>query len=404
MHKRGATPAMTAHGLRLAGGLLAALLLAACGSKQDVIEPVELPDYKPAVNIERLWVRRIGDGAEDFGLRLAPAVTGKAVFAVDGAGLVMALDHASGRTLWKQHTGKRFGAGPVAGYNQVFIGTRKGELLALSAEDGATQWSAQLTGELLAPPALDADIVVVKAGDGRIAAYERATGTLRWDYEAALPALTLRAASRPLLFADAVVTGLPSGMLLALARDNGRQLWERRLAEPSGKSELDRLVDAAGDAVVHQGRLYAATYQGRLVAIDLGNGSFAWQQPASSYRALAATGDTVYMVDTDSRVVAYRADDGVRLWTSEVLLGRQLTGITVLGDWLLAGDFEGWLHVLGRADGAVLGRQWVDGDGVATEPVVDEGLVYVQGKGGRVAALRITARDPNAVHDVWAEM
>lgn len=370
-----------------------AVLLAGCGDKEDIIEPVDLPDYEAAVKIDRLWTRRIGDGAEVFGLRLAPAPTGAAVFAVDQEGLVVALDRRDGDTLWKRRTGLPLGAGPAAAYNQVFIGSREGELLALSAETGATLWQAQLSGEVLAPPALDAELLVVRASDGKVSAFDRASGAPRWDYEGVLPALTLRAASRPLLFPDAVLVGFPSGILAALARDSGRLLWERRVAEPSGKSELDRLVDVAGDPVVDGERLFAATYQGRVVAFDLRTGTLLWQQPVSTFRRLAAGGGLLLVVDADSRLLALRAADGVQAWKSELLLGRQLTGATISGDYLYTGDFEGWLHVLNLADGTILGRRRIDGDGIAVEPVVDDGTVFVQGRGGKLAALQVKPRD-----------
>lgn len=373
--------------------LLPLVLLTACGDKRELLAPSPLPDFAPAVEIDRIWSANIGAGSPADGLRLLPALTGTAVYAADAEGLVIARERTSGRVLWKRKTAEPISAGPVVAYNQLFFGTREGALLVLSADDGSTLWTAALGGEVLAPPAVEGDAVVVRSTDGRTTLFDRTSGAMRWVHDGGNPALALRAASKPILLTDAVLVGLASGMLVMLDRVTGQVIWERRIAEPAGKSELDRLIDIAGDFVLVGDRIYAATYQGRIVALDLRSGQFVWQQPVSTFQSLAAAAGNVYVVDADGRVVAYRGADGVVLWRLESLLGRQLTGVAVLGDWLLVGDFEGYLHLIRQADGVIVGRRRIDRDGIVAAPVVDEDTVFVLGRGGKLAALKIEARD-----------
>ncbi|MFZ5755311.1 MAG: outer membrane protein assembly factor BamB [Pseudomonadota bacterium] len=372
-----------------ASWLVIPLLLAACSSKDALQEPSPLPDIKPLVKVDRLWSADTGAGNTGEGLGLVPAVTGTAVYAADEAGVVVAQDRERGKQLWRRALDTPVSAGPAVAYNQVFVGTREGEVLALSAGDGTLQWRTQLSGEVLAVPAVNGDAVAVRTTDGRIALIDRVSGMVRWTHDAGSAPLSLRAASAPLLLADAVLTGTSTGMLVALERTGGQVIWERRIAEPSGKSELDRLIDIAGDFVLDESRVYVATYQGRLVALDMLSGQFLWQQPLSTFRSLALAGDTVYAVDADSRIVSVRTADGVVLWRQEALLGRHATGASVQGDWLLVGDYEGWLHVIRRSDGVLVGRSKVDGDGLVVPAVADDGLVFALGRSGRLVALRL---------------
>lgn len=369
--------------------LLSLAWLAACGEKDALLAPAPLPAFEPAAKIVRLWSVDTGAGAAVVGLRLAPAVTGDAVYVVDARGRVSARARADGHELWRRNTGEAFSAGPVAGYGQLFAGTREGELVAMSATDGTVVWRAQLTGEVLAPPALDGDAVIVKSADGRVTLFDRASGAVRWVYDGGLPPLTLRASSRPLLLPDAAIVGLSSGVLVALERAGGQVIWERRVAEPAGKSELDRLVDIAGDFLLVGDRLHAASYQGSIVAMDLRSGQFEWQQPVSTFQPLAAGDGNIYVVDADSHIVAYRASDGVVVWRLESLRGRQVAGAAVTGSWLLVGDYQGWLHVIRQTDGMIVARLRVDRAGIAAVPVVDESTVFVLGQGGRLAALKV---------------
>lgn len=369
--------------------LMVALLLSACGAKEDVIEPSPLPDFSREAKLSTVWAADSGKGSASTGLRLQPAVTAQAVYTADEAGRLQAVVRGDGKRIWVRKTSLAFSAGPVAGYGQVIAGTREGELVAFSAESGEQLWKVQLGGEILSPPALDAESVAVKSTDGHLTLLERSSGRILWAHDAGVPVLTVRAASKPLLLADAVIAGMPSGVLLAIERSKGQVIWERRVAEPDGKSELDRLVDLAGDFLIQGDRLYAATYQGKAVAMDLRSGQFLWQQPFSTHQPLAASSDAIFGVDADGRIVAWRIGDGVPLWKQDLLLGRGLTGAAVRGAHLLIGDADGYLHVLRHADGVIVGRKRIDRDGIAVSPVVDEGQVFVLGRGGKLAALSV---------------
>lgn len=370
----------------LLGGIA---VLAACGGKDDVLRPAPLPDIKPEVHLEKAWSASVGGDGGATGVRLEPAINAQTVYAADARGRLSARNRANGNLLWSTDTSLAISAGPVAGYGQLFTGTREGELVAFSADDGHLLWRAQLGGELLAPPVVDGDDVVATATDGHVTLLDRTDGSVRWVYDGGAPPLALRAASRPLVLVDAVVAGLATGELVAIERASGKRIWERRIAEPEGKSELERLVDIAGDFLIVGDRLHAATFQGRVVAMDLGSGQFTWQQPFSTFRSLAYADGTLFAVDADSRVVAFRATDGVVLWRQEALLARGLTGCAVAGKYLLSGDFEGYVHVIRQADGVVVGRRRIDRDGIVATPVVDEGMAFVLGRGGKLAALKL---------------
>lgn len=372
--------------------LLMPLALVACSAKDDVLKPSPLPDFERTVDVKTLWRSSAGDGTPVAGARLAPAVTGTTVYVLDGEGLATALDRRTGKRLWRRDTGLAFSAGPVAAFNQLFAGTREGELVALSGEDGSLLWRVAVSGEVLAPPVVEGDLVIVKNAGGRLVAVERESGSVRWTWDSGAPTLALRASSRPVVVADAVLAGLPGGMIAAVAHADGKLLWERRVAEPEGTSELDRLVDVAGDFVLRGDRLYVAAWQGRLVSVDLRSGQLGWQQPFSTHRDLALADDTVYAIDADSRLVAWRGSDGVALWRVEAFLGRELAGVAVTGDYLVAGDLDGYLHVISREDGRIVGRKRLAGDAIQVTPVVDENVLFVQGRGGRIAAFQVVDR------------
>lgn len=74
------------------------------------------------------------------------------IFAADERGRVTAVDAESGDRLWQQDLETGVSSGLTAVANQVYLGTRNGEVLALSQSDGEVLWRSRVSSEVLAPP------------------------------------------------------------------------------------------------------------------------------------------------------------------------------------------------------------------------------------------------------------
>ena len=68
---------------------------------------------------------------------------------------------------------------------------------------------------------------------------------------------------------------------------------------------------------------------------------------------------------------------------------RGLTAVAAVGNYLVVGDDDGFVHVLAQSDGRLVGRRKLDGDGIRSRCVVAEDIVYCMGNGGNFDALQI---------------
>lgn len=370
--------------------LLPLLLVAACGSKPpEAVPPTPLAAFEARFTVKRLWHNDAGAGVRgQSSLQLAPAVSSRFVHVVDVRGRLQAFDRATGKRLWRRETGLRPG-GLTVGYGRVLIGTRDGELVSLQAEDGAEQWRVALSGEVLSAPALDGERVVVQTIDGRVMALDAATGAPQWMFEEVVPVLTLRGTSSPVIVGDQVLAAFASGKVVALDADNGLPLWERRIAEPSGRSELERMVDIDGGLVVENGGVFAASYQGQIAVVDQFGGRLFWERPMSSWQPMSSAAGTLFVADADGIVWAIDQRTGSALWKTEALRGRGLTGTAVHNGLVVVGDAEGYLHWLDTIDGTQVARRRFDPDGFAASPVVYDDVLHVFSRDGELAAYRI---------------
>lgn len=369
-----------------------ALLVSAC-SDDDVLPPNPLPDYEETVSIRKLWSDSVSDGAEDYFLTFSPAVTDAAVYSVARDGTVLKLDRKEGDEIWEVETELSISGGVAAGFGRVVFGTSNGETVALSEEDGKQLWRVSVAGQVLSAPGISPDRVVVQTIDGRLHGLNAETGEQVWLYDTSIPILTSRGEASPMILGNIVLAGFANGKMVALQASDGLVGWEKAVAEPQGRSELERLVDIDGRFDVEDTSVFAATLQGKVASFDIPSGRIAWSKPFSSHAGLSVSAGSLFAVTDDSDIVAMDVVDGSEHWRQDKLKRRAVTAPVAYGNFVVAGDFEGYLHWMDRETGQFVARVRVDSDGLRAAPVVVDGVVYVQANDGSLAAYEVESAD-----------
>jgi outer membrane protein assembly factor BamB len=381
---------------RKAGSLALALALGGCSwfGGPDVEPPAELVEFDPTAAITEVWSADIGKGPDRRFLRLAPVRHGDTLYVVDINGNVRALAQANGKERWHTDLGLEITGGVGFGDGLVLVASRKGVVVALDANQGGELWRAQAASEVLAPPAVGSGVVVVQSVDGKLTGLEGVTGKRLWILERSEPALSLRGTAAPVVLSDVVLSGFASGKIVAANIKSGQLLWEIPVAQPQGRSEIERLIDVDVPVLVSGRILLAAAYQGKIVAVNLESGRLLWSRELSTYSALAADADNVYVSDVRGHVVALDLRSGSTVWKQEKLARRRLSAPAVTGNAVAVADFDGYVHWLAREDGSFLARTRVANAAVLAAPIADGATLYVSAQNGNLAALRLGPRLP----------
>ena len=397
------TPGRTAR--TLSAALVGALSLGGCsvfpwlGGEKDPTPPAKLVPFAPQVGVRTLWSTKVGTGTRKRQLALVPALSGGRVFVADNDGGVAAVSTADGRIQWQRQTKLPFSGGPGTDGRALVLGTSHGQVVALSASDGSQLWSASVDSEVLSVPLVAGDLMVVHTLDDSVYGLEAATGAQRWRFLYPAPILTLRGSSSPVAADSAALVGLSGGRLVKLDLAGGVPIWEVTVTLPSGRTELERIADIDADPVVVGSTAYVGTYNGDLAAVDLVTGDILWRRTLSSHAGLAADASALYVTDSADNIWSAAPEDGAGRWKQEQLGHRLLTAPAILGDYLVVGDLEGWLHWISRRDGTLAGRAKVAGGAITARPVVADGRIFVYADDGTLAALSpggLTAEDRSA--------
>lgn len=366
-------------------------VLAGCGfwGGSDEIQSAPLVNFESENTVSVKWSASIGNGPGNHFHQMTPSIDGDRIFASDRQGAVSAIDRHSGARIWSTNLRENVVGGVGAGFGQVILTTRAGEVISLNGNDGKELWRAQLAAEVTAQAQLNRELIVLQQINGRITALDRMTGQHRWSFDSQVPALTLRGTGTPLLAADVTFAGLSNGRLVALDNQDGQLIWDQRVALDEGRSDLERIVDINGKPLIVDNILYVVGYQGRLLAINPFNAQALWAHSISSYRSLASGFGNIYVVDAQGHVHAYDTSSSVSVWSQTELTNRRLTSPAVLGSSIVVGDQEGYLHFLSQVNGRFIARHRVDSSGLQGDMLVRDNTLYALSNAGRLVALSL---------------
>ncbi|MEM7565976.1 MAG: PQQ-binding-like beta-propeller repeat protein [Pseudomonadota bacterium] len=213
-----------------------------------------------------------------------------------------------------------------------------------------------------------------------------------------------RRSARP--FATPVVAG---GLVYVYGNDasvsahslsGGGRAWSVNL-RPEGER-----ASPGGGVAASGGRVYVATGYRELHALDGSSGATVWTREfdAPLRGAPTVVNGRIYVVDANNTVHAASTGDGAEIWTFEAIPEQDgiLSGTSaaVSGNTVIVPSITGQIIALGAADGApkwadnlVRGNRNIAGSSVtdvAGRPVIEDGIVYAIGTGGRMVATRVS--------------
>jgi MYXO-CTERM domain-containing protein len=358
---------------------------------------------------------------------------------------------------WTAHVGGFvLGGSPVLDRGRLFVpvadfGTEAhGGLVALDAATGATLWEARI-GSVVSAPAIDEGLVIVAAVDGVLRAYHAESGQLAWSYDlgAGLPPQSRGLYASPMV-ADGVVYAGQMYHFAALDALTGAPLWETHpsdaqfvdLTQSTPAADDDRVVGVFGrgadgvrawdstdgaplwtdaDELVRgmtapptlDGPVgYFASSAGTLFSADLTSGEVGWRDPlvpgGNEYSrwtraAPAEAAGRVFVSTQPESVFAASTSDGKVAWHasgspglvravsySDASRGFSTSPVVTAGRVWIAGD-DGVVRALDAGTGALeasiaLGAPVLSGV-IPARTVDGDGVLFVASFDGTVRAL-----------------
>ncbi len=203
----------------------------------------------------------------------------------------------------------------------------------------------------------------------------------------------------PVVADGRVFTMDTTGTVRAFDANSGNQLWSARFGEVG-----DNAASIYGGGVAYElGRVYATNGLGYVAALNAADGAAVWTvKPGGPLRGEpSVAGDAVYVMSQDNQIFALKTADGTTNWSNAAAL--EIAGVfgsaaPAIGQGtVVAGFSSGELNAYRYENGRMVWQDALSRTSMTTsvaslsdidaDPVVDSGVVYAIGQGGRMVAL-----------------
>jgi len=258
--------------------------------------PLDYPFLKFDVNRDYPQVQEIWRTQDDGDIGCGAVKAGKYVLYANEAGVVKALDAATGREIWRFATEGKVFSTPAVWRKSVVIGSTDGYIYCLSLKKGKLRWRYRCEKSVLASPAIHRGIAFVGSSDNIFRALKVRSGKLLWAREGIKGFVECR----PYVDDEQVVFGDWANTLYSLSPKNGEVQW-------TWKTKGSRMFSpAAVYPVKADGKIFVVTPERKTYALDARSGEQLWVSSGGRESiALSPDSKTIYVKTMFDSVQAY---------------------------------------------------------------------------------------------------
>jgi outer membrane protein assembly factor BamB len=246
------------------------------------------------------------------------------------------------RLLWKHATTWLYVRTPLVAGGRLYAMTRHGEFAALDLQTGDILFETVMpTAGVYATPVIRDSVLYITGSDSDVTAIDAVSGEVIWHvltapyvYQDCMGG-KVRAEYRlttPIMHGGRIYVGSGDGKVYALNLDDGEGLWECPL---SGY--------AMGDPCLADSTLFVVSYTDRLNAINIDHGELLWFMEIGTelvYAKPAVLEKKVFVASRDGQVFAISLESRQVTWARSVGT-RFMTGPVVADDNVWIADESG---------------------------------------------------------------
>ncbi|PCI32302.1 MAG: pyrrolo-quinoline quinone [Alphaproteobacteria bacterium] len=369
------------------------------GNQHHVMQHLNLGN-----NPQKIWSVGIGDASNNRRSIISmPVVLDGVIYAMDAMSKVSAYNADTGKKIWQKTFTEKgetenisYGGGITTGPDALYITNGYGHVAALSKATGEEIWMTKLNIPMRGAPTYADGRLFALTHDNQIYALDSADGKILWSEVGISENAGLVGAASPAVIGNTVIAAYSSGELYAMRVENGRVLWSDTLNTQGRLTAMSTLRDIDGHPVVYDGKVYAISHSGRMVAIDLRSGVRIWEQNIGSQHTPWVAGEYIYVVTPEGQVVCVTRRTGLVRWVRQLERFKDPDrrkesvlwhGPTLAGDRLIITSSHGYAVAISPYDGSFISGMDL-GDDMEMSPIVVNETLYFLTRDAELVAMR----------------
>jgi outer membrane protein assembly factor BamB len=317
-------------------------------------------------SLKPLWTYEAGEAIES-----SAAIVGGTVFVGSQKGELVALNLENGSVYWKFSTGNAIGeSSPAYGNGAVFIGDLGGWINALNASDGRKLWAFKTNGEIKSSPVVVGDRVLIGSYDEHLYCLSLRNGSLLWKFKTNGPVHATPGVSGGMAF----IAGCDE-LFRAIRISDGREVFSVSSGAYTG----------ASPALIG-GSAFYGTFDNEVLGVSLTDRKISWryqhpQRQFPFYSSAAVTSERVILGGRDKLVHGLTLA-GKSTWTLATR-ARVESSPAIAGGRVFVGSNDGRFYVLNAANGAKL-WEFDAGAPLSASPAIANGRIVIGSQDGRL--------------------
>ena len=316
--------------------------------------------------LKLLWTYEAGDSIES-----SAAIVGGTIFVGTQRGELVALSLENGTVYWKYSVGAPIGeSSPAYASGVVYVGDLSGQLHAVNAPDGKGLWTFKTGSEIKSSPVVAGDRILIGSYDQYLYCLSTRNGSVLWKFKTEGPVH-----STPSIVAGIAYFAGCDQMFRAIRIADGKEMFHVSSGAYTGASPALRGVAA-----------YYGTFNNEVLMVSLRRRDIGWryQHPERRfpfYSSAAVTGDSIVVGGRD-KLVHGLSSAGKGIWTFATR-SRVESSPAIAGTRVFIGSNDGRFYVLSLANGRKL-WEFNAGAPLSASPAIANGRIVIGSQDGRL--------------------
>lgn len=345
-----------------------------------------------------------GDG-EDFEhtLLVTPIVGGGFVYAMDAIGTISAHDMSDiDKVRWESQGVSQdddmpiLGGGLAYADGKLFATSGRGLVVAMDAATGKELWRKSLLVPFRSAPIVSGNKLFATTIDNQIYVLNTADGEVSWSQRGISETTELMNTVSPAVAGDMVVVPYSSGEVYVLYVPDGKEVWSASLSGGKRVQANALFSGIGGDPVVDGSVVFTVSSGGMLSVKALASGQKVWDLPVGSTNTPWVAGDYVFVLTSDNILLGLQKFNGHIRWSTRLASyqdeEKKKDKITWRGPVLVDGKLalvasNGQLLLVDAESGKITSTKEIP-EGIYTSPVVAGGRMYLMGQDATLYSLQ----------------
>lgn len=299
-------------------------------------------------------------------------------------GVIYAISLQNKKILWTFKTEGEIFSPPLISGDSLFFGSMDGCIYHIERKNGSALWEKPYCGggAIGEEPVLNSDKVFFVTKQNRIFALDKNKGTLVWKYEHNKPeGFTIEGEAGIGVYKNLIITGFSDGYIIAFDSQNGKEVWKKKFViDGKGFTDVDVTPLIDGEF------LYTGAYGGGIFSIKCENGDYVWKKNIYGPSSVEIEGEYIFLTSSRGYVYKLQKKDGTILWMANLHTPAPSKPVSA-GRWVIVIGGKS-MFFINKNNGFVHSKVFFP-EGVSKPPLFLNGRLFFLTNGGYLHIMRL---------------